>query len=171
MSADGVPEFSTKRLGEEIARLRTARGWSRTKLVNRLFDALTDDSTNRDSIGEAWLARLETGRMVKVPRGITEALCRALNCTSAERAHLLLLADRNILANSDAEVDPIAETLNYVMDRLYHEANEILSKLIEQHGMGIFAEQEQFELVATALELVLAKQRALQTLRSPPDRE
>jgi len=160
MSADGTPELYTKRLGAEIARLRTNRQWSRTTLINHLYDELIAKNISRDGIGEAWLSRLEAGRIVKVPRDIVEALCHALRCSSAERVRVLLLADRNVLANAEAAA--VAEVLNYVMDRLYQDTSQILNGMIGQRGVDKLNEQEKFELVATALELVIHKQREKQ---------
>ena len=104
MATDGTPEPAAKRCGEAIARLRTLRRWSRAQLVIRLYDELAPEDPNYNSISETWLARLENGRMVKVPRLTVEALCRALRCTAQERATVLLHADRSVLAehNSDS---------------------------------------------------------------------
>ena len=87
MATDGTPEPAAKRCGEAIARLRTLRRWSRAQLVIRLYDELAPEDPNYNSISETWLARLENGRMVKVPRLTVEALCRALRCTRAGTRH------------------------------------------------------------------------------------
>ena len=126
MATDGTPELAAKRCGEAIARLRTMRRWSRAQLVIRLFDEIAPDDPNYDSISETWLARLENGRMVKVPRQTVEALCRALRCSAHERAWVLLSADRNVLADDISEPCAVAELLTYVMDRLYAETHEAL---------------------------------------------
>jgi len=103
MATDGTPEAAAKRCGEEIARLRTCRRWSRAQLVIRLYDELATDDPNYDSISETWLARLENGRMVKVPRQTIEALCRALRCTSRERATLCCTQIATCLQNIPAD--------------------------------------------------------------------
>jgi len=151
MAADGTPDFTTIRGGEGIARLRTARGLSRAKLIARLLDKLDPSDPNYDSISEAWLARLENGRMVKVSREVIEALCKALHCTKRDRAEVLQLYDRNVL-NNNTEV---AKLLNQTMDRLYTEAENILTSLLNQRRATDLDEQEMFELTAAALEIVI----------------
>jgi transcriptional regulator with XRE-family HTH domain len=161
MAADGTPEPAAKRCGEAIARLRTLRRWSRAQLVVRLYNEISTDDPNYDSISETWLARLENGRMVKVPRQTIEALCRALRCTPQERAWVLLCADRSVVATRDEEPSPVAELLTYAMERLYAEAHESLAAMIGARPADALDEQELFELTAAALETVLA-QRARQ---------
>src|SRR5262249_60243498 len=126
MATDGTPEPAAKRCGEAIARLRTARRWSRAHLVIRLYDELSPDDPSYESVSETWLARLENGRMVKVPRQTVEALCRALRCNPRERAWVLLHADRNVLAESASQPTPAAEALTFVMERLYAETHRRL---------------------------------------------
>lgn len=157
MAADGTPEPAAKRCGEAIARLRTLRRWSRAQLVVRLYNEISPDDPNYDSISETWLARLENGRMVKVPRQTIEALCRALRCTSQERAWVLLCADRSVVATRDEEPTPVAELLTYAMERLYAEAHESLAAMIGSRPAEALDEQELFEVTAAALETVLAR--------------
>lgn len=159
MATDGSPERSTRRFGEEIARLRVARGWSRTKLISQLHDELDDQEARRDSLGETWLARLETGRVVKVPRHLAEALCRALHCTPKERARLLLYGDRNVLAGAEHAPDRVAEVLTYLIDRLYADVYDFLSNAIGNRQIADLDDQEVFELCAAALELQLRRRR------------
>lgn len=157
MAADGTPEPAAKRCGEAIARLRTLRRWSRAQLVVRLYNEISPDDPNYDSISETWLARLENGRMVKVPRQTIEALCRALRCTPQERAWVLLCADRSVVATRDEEPTPVAELLTYAMERLYAEAHESLAAMIGSRSAEALDEQELFEVTAAALETVLAR--------------
>jgi len=159
MMINGTPEGAVRRLGDEIARLRTARNLSRAKLIARLFDTFEDDDPIFDHISEAWLKRLEKGGMVKVPRRIVETLCQALGCTPQERVRVLLYADRNVLGSSDKAPDGVAEALNYTIDRLYAEVYDVLADVIGQRRANDLTEQELFELVATALELVLKRCR------------
>ncbi len=151
MATDGTPEMAAKRCGDAIARLRTMRRWSRAQLVIRLYDELSPDDPNYDSISETWLARLENGRMVKVPR------CRALRCSPQERAHVLLHADRNVLAEDADPPTPVAELLTLVMDRLYNEAYEALCMQLGPRQATALDEQERFEMAAAALDLVMAR--------------
>ncbi|HKV83076.1 MAG TPA: helix-turn-helix transcriptional regulator [Ktedonobacterales bacterium] len=169
MATDGTPELAAKRCGEAIARLRTARRWSRAQLVIRLYDEITPDDPNYESISETWLARLENGRMVKVPRQTIEALCRALRCSSQERAWVLLCADRNVLADDINEPCAIAELLTYVVDRLYAETHEALRSLLGQRDVADLDDLEQYELAQSALDLLIARKR--QRLAPNPVRE
>lgn len=152
--ADGTPEMAVKQCGEEIARLRSARGWSRTRLVVRLLRELESDEELCEGLSEAWLARLENGRMVKLPRPTLEALCRALACTERERARLLLLADRNVLCHAAACPDPVAEVLTYAMSQLHDEAGALLQTLIGQRRTADLTDAEVLELVLRAVQLV-----------------
>lgn len=159
MATDGTPELAAKRCGEAIARLRTTRRWSRAQLVIRLYDEISPDDPNYESISETWLARLENGRMVKVPRQTVEALCRALRCSAQERAWVLLCADRNVLADDISEPCAIAELLTYVMDRLYAETHEALRSLLGQRDVAELDDLEQYELAQSALDLLIARKR------------
>lgn len=159
MATDGTPEVAAKRCGEAIARLRTQRRWSRAQLVIRLYSELSPDDPSYESISETWLARLENGRMVKVPRPTVEALCRALRCAPRERARVLLYADRNVLTEADAEPTPAAEALTYAMDRLYAEARDLLMSLLPPGQPCALDELELLEATATALDLVIERRR------------
>ena len=155
MASDGTPEFAAKQCGAKIGQLRESRGWKRPKLVARLLDTLDIDDPNYDSICEAWLARLETGRMVKVPRQTLEALCRALNCTERERADVMLYADRSVLNQPDEHPNRIAEVLNYGIARLHREAESILKTLISQRHTADLSDDELYELFIAAVNIIL----------------
>ena len=159
MASDGTPELAAIRCGEAIARLRTLRGWTRTQLLTRLLRELSPSDPYYESVSETWLARLENGRMVKVPRQTVEALCRALRCNARERAWVLLHADRNVLAEPASEPTPAAEALTYVMERLYAESRDNLNAVLISRESGDLCELELFELAATALEQALARRR------------
>jgi transcriptional regulator with XRE-family HTH domain len=171
MATDGTPEPAAKRCGEAIARLRTSRRWSRAQLVIRLYDELAPDDPNYNSISETWLARLENGRMVKVPRQTVEALCRALRCSAQERSTVLLHADRSVLAQHDSTPDTIAEALTYVMDRLYHETFDIFEEMIGQRPATLLDENELLQMTAAALDSLAARQRkqCLQAANGQPN--
>jgi transcriptional regulator with XRE-family HTH domain len=155
MATDGIPEPASQRCGNEIARLRTLRGWSRARLIGHLFDALDPGDPTFDHISEAWLKRLENGYMVKVLRHTTETLCQALGCTPRERARLLLYADRNIFGHDEVEPNAVAEALTYAMEQIYTEAHDILADVIGQRRAAELDEKELLELTITAIELVL----------------
>jgi transcriptional regulator with XRE-family HTH domain len=159
MATDGTPEFAAKRCGEAIARLRTLRGWSRAQLIIRLYNELPPEDPNYDSISETWLARLENGRMVKVQRQTVEALCRALRCSSQERAWVLLYADRNVLVDAESAPTPAAEALTFVMDRLYAEAGDLLTAMVSQQPGIAQDELSLLEATAAALEYVIEHHR------------
>lgn len=170
MATDGTPEFAAKRCGEAIARLRTLRDWSRTQLLLRLYNELSPADPAYHSLSETWLARLENGRMVKVPRSVVEALCRALRCTPQERARVLLYADRNVLVNEDAEPSPAAETLTYAMDRLYHDAHDVLAALLQQRLPSMLDEMELLEVTEAALRALIARHQQRQCDEQRPPR-
>jgi hypothetical protein len=158
MATDGTPEPAAKRCGEAIARLRTLRRWSRAQLVIRLYDELAPEDPNYNSISETWLARLENGRMVKVPRLTVEALCRALRCTPQERSMVLVHADRSVLAEHDSTPDAAAEALSYIMDRLYHETYDVFKAMIGQRPVTMLGEVELLQMTATAIDVLAARQ-------------
>lgn len=164
MATDGTPEPAAKRCGEAIARLRTARRWSRAQFLIRLFDELSPDDPNYDSISETWLARLENGRMVKVPRQTIEALCRALRCTPQERAWVLLHADRSLFTDHEHEPTPAGELLTYVMDQLYSEAREVLNGLVGQRPASDLDEAELLDVTAAALDVLRARRQQRQAV-------
>jgi transcriptional regulator with XRE-family HTH domain len=159
MATDGTPEPAAKRCGEAIARLRTTRRWSRAQMIIRLFDELAPDDPNYNSISETWLARLENGRMVKVPRQTVEAICRALRCTPRERAMVLLHADRSVLTDHEHEPTVTGELLSYVMDRVHAEASDVLDSLAGRREIDEIDELELLEMTATALDLLIARRR------------
>lgn len=153
MASYGIPELSTQRCGEEIARLRNIRNMSRARLVARISTEIDEDDPSADSISESWLKRLENGVLVKLPRTTLDAICRALRCTPRERARVLLLADRSALATEETP-DAVAETLNYVTLRLHEQAHAVMADLIGQRRAADLDESEIFEMTATALEML-----------------
>lgn|SRR5262245_2430210 len=162
MAADGTPEPAAQRCGTAVARLRTLRKLSRAQLVARLYDEIDPADHTYERICVTWLARLENGRIVKVARPTVEALCRALHCTSRERAWLLLHADRNVLASATTEPTETAELLTYVIDQLHREAREILVALLGPRQACALSELELLELTAAALESAIARRRGEQ---------
>jgi transcriptional regulator with XRE-family HTH domain len=159
MASDGTPEPAAQRCGAAVARLRTLRNLSRAQLVARLYDQLDPNERTYEHISVTWLARLENGRIVKVARPTVEALCRALRCTPRERAWLLLHADRNVLSGAGAEPAETAELLTYAVDQLHREAHEILAALLGSRQACALSELELLELVATALEIAIARRQ------------
>ena len=160
MAYDGTPELFTKRLGNEIARLRTTRNWPRAKLIARLYNELDSTDPIYGRLSETWLARLESGRTVRVDYTVVEALCNALACTERERARVLLFSGRSVLVKQDTAPNTAAEVLNYAMFHVYHEASEILADVIGDRQAVDLGDQEIMELVLSALELVIHQRRA-----------
>lgn len=154
MAKDGTAEPAAKRAGEEIKRLREVRGWTRWQLATKLLYAMQDDDPSHDAVSETWLARLENGRMVKIGRTTLDAFCRALDCTSEERARLLLQSDRSVFRDHPNGPDPVAEALNYIMDQVYTEAYQVLDDALQQRHVHELDKTELLELVAKALRLV-----------------
>jgi len=162
MAADGRPEPAAKRCGEAIARIRTIRGWSRAHLVLRLYNDMSPDDPSYESLSETWLARLENGRMVKVPRQTVEALCTALRCSPQERAWVLLHADRSVLCPPDGHIGLVEEALNIVLERLYAEERDTLARLLESGPGESLDEHDLIEATATALQRLMARRRPRQ---------
>jgi DNA-binding Xre family transcriptional regulator len=127
--------------------------------VIRLFDELAADDPNYNSISETWLARLENGRMVKVPRQTVDAICRALRCTPQERALVLVHADRSVLTDHTHKPTVTGELLTFVMDRLHTEARDVLETLAGHGDVTTLDELEMLEMAATALDLLIARRR------------
>src|SRR5579884_3277940 len=105
--------------------------------------------------------------MVKVPRQTVESLCRALRCSSRERAWVLLHADRNVLVDATSTPSPAAEVLTVVMERLYAETGEHLNAALGACEAADLNELELFELAAAALEQALARRRRAAASGSP----
>ena len=161
MAADGTPEPAIRRCGAAIARLRTLRGWSRAKLIARLYDQIDPTAPVYDRISVAWLARLEQGRVVKLPRAMLDALCRALECTPHERVQLLLLADRNTLGCAGRAPTPAALAIAYTAAQLYHEAHATISELIGSRPPDAIGDLELLEIAAASLQELIARRRGI----------
>lgn len=161
MAADGTPEPALRRCGAAIARLRTIRGWSRAKLIARLYDQIHPTDPVYDRISVAWLARLEQGRVVKLSRAMLDALCRALGCTPHERIQLLLIADRNPLGEIGCMSTPPALAIGYAANRLYDEAHMTIAELIAAQSLDTIGDLELLEIVATALQELITHRRGI----------
>jgi transcriptional regulator with XRE-family HTH domain len=161
MAGDGMPEQAVQRCGEAIARLRTARGWSRARLLAQVYRELDLEDVTYETLSEAWLARLENGRVVKVSRPVIEALCRALKCTPQERVHVLTYADRNVLypPSSDEAPDVVAELLNTVMEQIYREAHDVMLTMVGQQRAATLSDLELLEIAAAVIDLVVAEHK------------
>lgn len=161
MAADGTPEPALRRCGAAIARLRTIRGWSRAKLIARLYDQIDPTNPMYDRISVAWLARLEQGRVVKLSRAMLDAFCHALDCTPHERIQLLLIADRNPLGEVDCMSNPPALAIIYAANRLYSEAHMTIAELIESRSLDAMCDLDLLEIIATALQELITHKRGI----------
>lgn len=161
MAADGTPEPAIRRCGAAIARLRTLRGWSRAKLIARLYDQIDPTTHIYDRISVAWLARLEQGRVVKLSRVMLDALCRSLECTPRERIQLLLLADRNALGCSGHAPTPAALAITYTLAQLYDEAHATISELIGSRSLDAVGDLDLLEIAAASLQELILRRRGI----------
>lgn len=159
MGMSGTPEAAARRFGAEIARLRELRGISRSKLVIHLYYAVGEDSPLCDTFNDAWLARLETGKTVKISREVLDALCLALRCSPRERRRLLLMADRSVFLNENGEPDALAELLNDIFAEVYEDAREVLDPLLGRRELHNLTEVERQDMVRTALEVAIRAYR------------
>lgn len=134
--ADGSPEKCVVDLGSQVAKLRVARGWSRSKLIKELLYG-DPKSPNIDLYTEGWLARLEGGRIVRVDRTVVDELARALKCDSDEYAYLLVCADRSPLYGGGAENTGRlpADLTTLIHCFVMQLRDEILILVEKRHGM------------------------------------
>ncbi|MBC8077059.1 MAG: hypothetical protein H7Y32_13360, partial [Chloroflexales bacterium] len=79
-------------------------------------------------------------------------------CVHAERARLLLHADRNPIGS--AEPDAVAEALTYALGEVYREAHTILATLIGQRRASDLTQAELMELISTAAQLIGRERRS-----------
>jgi DNA-binding CsgD family transcriptional regulator len=91
---DGRPDSELLQFGIELRQLRESRGYSRSHFVRRvqMFAFTSGDSRLADLglvIDEAWLSRVEMGRIAKVREEVVELLIRAVGCTPRETISLL----------------------------------------------------------------------------------
>ena len=164
---DGAPEESTRRLGDEIARLRNDRGWTRTQLVVRTLYMLGPDHPFTEVISENWLNRLESGRLVKVPHQAIEIICKALECNDGEKIAVMMYADRNPLADQDGISTPEAEMLGRIMVHLYRTTDiPFMLGALRGDRRASALTTEEIDEIAKAIVAVLANKRKVST--TPP---
>lgn len=153
-SKSEIPAF-----GDEIARLRSRKKWSRSMLIKRLSRTLITWGDDKD-YSEAWLFRLENGEIVKIPRRIVIGLAEALQCTLRERARLLLLADKNILFDPETELTEVKEMVNYLLLLLYEDVSRFLSDVMENRNANKLDDEELKEIFFAAIEEMIEEQRS-----------
>ena len=78
---------SLDKFGVQVGIIREKRGMNRVKLSHRLRDAMDEDDPNYAKVSELWIARLEQGKRIHLPRQTLEALFRGLDCSILERSY------------------------------------------------------------------------------------
>lgn len=111
MGKNGVPEPAAMLCGQFIGVLRTRKQLSRKELVARLHRELEEDNPLYYEVSDSWLRRLEAGVLVKIPRSTLLAISQALRCTPEEQRELLIIADRNPLADDSGRMSQAAKVL------------------------------------------------------------
>jgi hypothetical protein len=158
---DGTPEIAAKRFGDQVERTRRSKGLRPTELVERLYKEIDPNDPILVGINENWLKRLEAGRIVKIPRRLVDAMCRALDCNRQERARILLHADRNILGGHE-KPSAVAELLNYLLDLLSEEPG-FFSELLVQWQRTKLTDLEMLELLLSAVGLMIEDRKRQQS--------
>lgn len=154
----------TKAFGQQIALLRNRQGLSRAELVKLLDDELEEFGFSLgQKVSEGWLRNIEDGNKVKITRPVIELLASALNCTSSERFYLMMLADRNPLADSDGNVGVVEEfLLRAISDVNQHpRARFLLSKMVgdNKEKVAKLTSRELFDILEKILMMVRENDR------------
>lgn len=145
-------------IGDAISRIRTKRRWSRTKLATKVLPLL-EGSDFEDTVTEAWLKRLESGKVAKIPWEILNALCSALACSLREHSRIMLLANMNVLDEGAETITPALELLNFGVRSMKEEASNILVDLLQDTQADTLDDEELLELTYTAMEMVLQRRK------------
>ncbi len=69
-------------------------------------------------VGVSWYTLLEQGRDIHPSSEVLQSIAEALQLTSAERQHLLLLANQQYLVGADASREEVSPALHRVLDAL-----------------------------------------------------
>ncbi len=155
MAKHGTPSDDVKRCGEAIARIRAKRELSRSAVIRRICRQADTNVSDDELPNEDWLARLESGQLVRPAWTMLEALCQALECTPQQRAQILMLGTGSVLGT-----DPLSEMLNYVIDLIQREARGPLESLVGQRRAHTLDEHELRILTVKALKLALKQLEA-----------
>ena len=144
--------------GVQVARIRESRNMNRVKLSHRLRDEMDEDDPNYTKVSELWIARLEQGKRIHLPRQTLEALLRALDCSVRERIVLLHYSGCTIFNTSDP-INDVVFTLSFAMDTLYQEAGDYLSTLLNQRKATSLDRLELLEIVGETINLFLDREK------------
>jgi transcriptional regulator with XRE-family HTH domain len=159
MAGCGNVDQETIRLGEELERLRNARGLTRSTVVNQLRNILDVDDPDYENTSEGWLANIEKGRKVKVRREIIEALFKVFACSLSEKANILLLAGRSMLPKMGGLSDQFARLLNVLMSLIHDEILGIIASIPEDQAQNL-SPAEMDEIIFSAIQLVIKDYRS-----------
>ena len=158
MSTVGTSECEVGKIGRKVLDLRHKRKWNRAKLISRIYQLMGEEVL--DHINEGWLERLENKRMSKpLSRKMLEVLCNAFDCTPFETSSVMLHADRTMLGTIENRPSKAAEVLNYITGLVYADAREILEQNIGSRQIESLSEEDLFELVLTAFQMVSKHRR------------
>lgn len=153
---DGNPPEENKRCGNEVLKMRTAKGLTRTQLIKRISDRLGYDHPLYDTVTEGWLARLEQGRLVRLPHELIITVCDALCCTLQERVNILISGGRNVFSPEE-EPSELEKMLAYVMAELGVSGNIVLGGLLKNRPAASLSTDEMMLMVATTLKVLIER--------------
>lgn len=140
MGGNGKAEPAIQQLGELVKVLRQDNHLSQEMLYSRFLDELLNISPIyhknlleevRD--GRQWMSRLECGNTVILSLGVIEALSRALECSSYERAKLYAIAGRNPLTPLEGNPSELVILLIEHVEKLYLSLPAGLEEFLEEH--------------------------------------
>jgi transcriptional regulator with XRE-family HTH domain len=145
-------------LGHIIASLRNKRNLSRAKLISRVLPLL-EDTPFAETMSEAWLKRLESGEVVKIPTYVIHALCQALKCSDREYSDVLLVAGRNVLSDDGEDFQKVNRLLNYFVYSFKEDGFKVLSDLLEKDNLSDLDDKDIYVLVRDTIDMVLKHKR------------
>lgn len=121
--------FDRRAFGEEIARLRTRKRWSRADLL----DLIGHDEclTNETSI-----KRLENGEIIKLPYITVHRLSKALECTEKETSNLFYLSGKNIFKGSSGNINVFMQELHFIVFNIIPRITSTLYTIISNSNVN-----------------------------------
>lgn len=108
--ADFLRTRRTRLLPEQVGLIRGER--RRTPGLRR------EEVAQLAHVGVSWYTLLEQGRDIHPSREILQSIADALQLTPAERHHLLVLADQQLLTEADPPPEQVSPALHRVLDVL-----------------------------------------------------
>jgi hypothetical protein len=153
-----MDEESRRRRGKLLRKLRDAQGMSRAGLLANIHRQRGEAHLLPEARYEAWVARGEDGLIINLSREDLEMWIQGLNCTTEERAQVLLHSDRSVLTTGE-DPTPIEELLNYVMAELHIGGNLVLAGMLAKRDIASLTKAEMFEIVAAVLTILAQRSR------------